>query len=128
MEDPNQSQTVYKISQILSGDFSARASFEQHLGTSYFGHIQRGGAHIRPWRTNPRGDMTCIDLLASPYLLGSLRIAILKEIIGIGPQRYCVYFLEGAEICCRLQLIMTYLPHEKMFLYPGKARLRGPFL
>ncbi len=127
MADPNQDQALYEMSQILSGDFGARLRFEQHVRASHFGP-RRGGAFVGPWRTNPRGDITCVDLVGSPYLLGSFRIAMLKEIIGIGPQRYCIYFNPGADFYRKLKLIMTYLPQEKMFLFPGETRLGGPFL
>ena len=60
--------------------------------------------------------------------MGSLRIAMLKEAIGIGPQRCYVYFHLGLDFYRKLMLIMTYLPHEKMFLYLGEARLGAPFL
>ena len=127
MANTNQDQALYEMSQMLEGDYVARLRFEQHIRASNFGN-RRGGAFVGPWRTNPRGDITCIDLLWSPYLLGSLRIAMLKEIIGIGPQRYYVYYHPGVDFYRKLKLIMTYLPHEKMFLYPGEVRLGGPFL
>ena len=114
------------MSQILSGDKDSRAKFKRHARDVHFGNL-RGGL-IGPWRTNPSNDITCIEFMETPYLLGSLRIAMLKEIIGIGPQRYCIYATPGPDFYRKLKLIMTYLPSEKMFLFPEDAVLTGPFL
>ena len=53
---------------------------------------------------------------------------MLKEAVGVGPQRYCIYFHHAPYYYSKLKLIMAYLPQEKMFLYPATARLEGPFL
>ncbi len=126
MVNPNQSQALYEMSQILSGDRDSRSRFERHARDVHIGNL-RGGL-IGPWRTNPSNDITCIEFMGTPFLLGSLRIAMLKEIIGIGPQRYCIYFSPGPDFYQKLKLIMTYLPREKMFLFPSDTRLAGPFL
>ena len=53
---------------------------------------------------------------------------MLKEVVGLGPQRYCVFFHSAQNFYSKLKLIMSSLPQEKMFLYPATARLEGPFL
>ena len=53
---------------------------------------------------------------------------MLKEVVGLGPQRYCILFHSAPSFYSKLKLIMSYLPHEKMFLYPASARLEGPLL
>ena len=72
--------------------------------------------------------MTCIEFMTASGQIENLRIAMFKEGIGIGPERYCVYVAPGGNFERKLQLIMTYLPAEKMFLYPPGSRLGGPFL
>ena len=77
--------------------------------------------------------MTCVDLSWSPFLLGSLRIAMLKEAIGIAHQRYCVVGYRDNGFFRCLQLLLTCLPEEKIFLYDlatasGGPLLGGPFL
>ena len=114
------------MSQILNGDDNARASFEQHNYHNHYGNRRSG--LIGPWRTNTAQTVTCIELFGGAYLLGSLRTALLKEAIGIGPQRYCIYYYESPEFYRKLKLIMMYLPQEKMFIYPSGIILRGPFL
>ena len=81
-----------------------------------------------PWRTRSAGDITCVDLSWSPFLLGSLRIAMLKEAIGIAPQRYCVVGYRDDGFFHRLLLLLTCLPEEKIFLHDYFTASVGPLL
>ena len=130
MAYPGQPQALYELSQILTEDRWARESFEDHLRVGQWGarSVRNNGMNSGPWRTRPAGDITCVDLTWSPFLLGSLRIAMLKETIGIGPQRYCVLGYPDDQFFRRLQLLLSCLPEDKIFLYPGGRRLGGPFL
>ena len=66
----------------------------------------------------------------------NLRIAMLMEAVGLGPQRYCICFDDSdedfsddhLEYYRRLQLVLYALPQERMFIYPAGGTLRGPFL
>lgn len=89
MAYPGQPQALYELSQILTGDQWAREAFESHLrdGQWGVGRARPNGMYSGPWKTRPAGDMTCVNLSWSPFLLGSLRIAMLKEALGIAPQR-----------------------------------------
>ena len=53
---------------------------------------------------------------------------MLKKVVGLGPQRHCVFFHSAPNFYSNLKLIMSSLPQEKMFLYIAIARLEGPFL
>ena len=81
-----------------------------------------------PWRSSPSGDMISIQLFGEYYLLNNIRVAMLKKVVGLGPQRYCVFFHSAPNFYSKPKLIMSSLPQEKMFLYPATARLEGPFL
>ena len=85
-------------------------------------------AYVGLWKSNPTNDMTCIQLFGEWYLYNNLRVAMLKEVVGLGPQRYCVVFNRAPNFYSKLKMIMAFLPHEKMFLYPAGSRLEGPFL
>ena len=61
-------------------------------------------------------------------IVDNLSVAILREAIGIAPERYCIFFHQGPEFYSKLKRLMSSLPQEKMFLYPAIARLEGPFL
>ena len=130
MAYPGQPQAVYELSQILTEDRWARESFECQLREGQWGarSVRGNGMYTGPWRTRPAGDITCVDLSMSPFLLGSLRIAMLREAVGIAPQRYCVVGYPDDQFFHRLQLLLTCLPEEKIFLYSEVERLGGPFL
>ena len=128
MANTSQEQALYEMSQILREDPKARDSFNQHVTQIHFGHLRGRGMHVGPWRTNPNGDITCIELMTSPFLQGNLRRAVLNEALGIGPKRYCVYYQPRPEFFQRLQYLMVNLPRRKMFLYGEDIRLGGPFL
>ena len=45
--------------------------------------LRGNGMYTGPWRTRLAGDITCADLTMNPFLLGSPRIAMLREAVGI---------------------------------------------
>ena len=53
---------------------------------------------------------------------------MLREVAGIGPQRYCIVFNQAPSFYSKLKMILAYLPIDKMFLYPAQESLGGPFL
>ena len=69
-------------------------------------------------------------------VIENLKIAMLMEAVGQGPQRYCIHFEDTDDefsddypgFYCLLQLVLYALPQERMFIYPTGATLRGPFL
>ena len=84
---------------------------------------------LGPWRVTPSNSMTCIRLDGhSRVVSANVWIALLKESLGLGSTRYCVLWDSGPYFYSRLKMIMSFLPHEKMFLYPAGTPLEGPFL
>ena len=73
-------------------------------------------------------DMLAIQIWDCCSFLGNLRIAMLMEVVGVGPQRYCIVYDSSLDFYSKLKLILYSLPQEKMFLFPTSARLEGPFL
>ena len=61
-------------------------------------------------------------------VLSDLKLAMLKEIVGLGPQYYCVICSYNLDFESFLMLIMHYLPKDKFCIYPKDESLRGPFL
>lgn len=127
MATDNQDQALYEMSQIMQGDKESRHNFERAVSLATFGFWGLGQIH-GPWKISPDRDMTCIQLFGQHYLLQNIRVAMLKEVVGLEPQRYCVVFNRTPTFYSRLKLIMNYLPQDKMFLYPAQANLGGPFL
>ena len=126
MATPNQSQALYELSQIFNGDFWARHDFESRACIVTFGYSGRGLG--TQWRFNPTNDMLDVQLFGHRSIVDNLDVSILREAVGIAPERYCIFFHRGPEFYSKLKLLMTSLPQEKMFLYPATARLEGPFL
>ena len=126
MEEPNQIQALYEAGQFLRSNEDARTNFEHtlHRGVFMDEHLLEDGL----WKTNSSKTMTCIQTYGYCYLYCNIRIAMIKEGLGIGPERYCVAFNRSPTFYSKLKLLMNYLPREKMFLYPSSARLEGPFL
>ena len=95
-----------------------------------FGHYER--RNWRYWAISPSHDMLAIRLWGPHDLMENFRIAMLMEAIGIGPQRYCIYFDDSSndfpKVYRLLQLVLYALPQERMFLYPAGSILREPFL
>ena len=58
----------------------------------------------------------------------NLGLAMLKEAIGLGPQRYCIIWLYNLDFENLLMLTLVYLPKEKFCMYPEEETLGGPFL
>ena len=72
--------------------------------------------------------VTFVTMWDEEHLLKNIQFAMIQEMMGLGPQRYCVFFNSTPNFYSKLKLIMSSLPQEKIFLYPAIARLEGPFL
>ena len=53
---------------------------------------------------------------------------MLMELVGVGPQHYCICFDPSPYTYRKLKFWLYSLPQEKMFIYPADARLEVPFL
>ena len=62
------------------------------------------------------------------HLEKNLKLAIMTEMMGLGPKSYCVMdtHLPDFEIC--LLRVLKNLPSHKVCLYPPRTSLGGPFL
>ena len=106
------SQALCKVSQYLR-DPERALRFEAYTYTMMFGCYER--RNWRYWAINPSHDMLAIHLGWGPRdFIDNLRIALLMEGLGIGPQRYCICFDDTfddfPEVYCLLQLVLYALP------------------
>ena len=84
------SQALCEVSQYLR-DPERALHFEAYMYTMMFGHCERRS--WRHWAISPSRDMLAIRLGWGPGdFIDNLRIAMLMEGVGIGPQRYCICF------------------------------------
>ena len=136
MATARRSQALREVSQYLGARGSDRAlRFEERAYRSLFGRYERDS--WRHWAISPSRDMLAICLTwGLDDVIENLRIAMLMEAVGQGPQRYCIHFEDTDEefsddypgFYFLLQLVLYALPQERMFIYPAGATLRGPFL
>ena len=84
---------------------------------------------------NPsRGEWTImnqvifVNLRNRENVLSNLKLAMLKEFVGLGPQYYYVIKSYNLDFESLLMLVLHYLPKEKFCIYPENESLRGPFL
>ena len=69
-----------------------------------------------------------VNLRNRENVLSNLRLAMLKEIIGLGPLYCSVIRSYNLDFESLLMLVLHYLPKEKICIYPENDSLRGPFL
>ena len=69
-----------------------------------------------------------VNLRNKENVLSNLKLAMLKEIVGLGPLYYCVIRSYNLDFESLLMLVLHYLPKDKFCIYPENESLRGPFL
>ena len=69
-----------------------------------------------------------VNLRNRENVLSNLKLAMLKEIVGLGPQYYYVIHSYNLDFEPLLMLVLHYLPKDKFCIYPKDESLRGPFL
>ena len=97
MATSRRSQALRKVSQYLGARGSDRAlQLEERAYRSLFGHYERDS--WRYWAISPSRDMLAILLAwGRDDVLENLRIAMLMEAVGQGPQRYYIRFDDSDE-------------------------------
>ena len=83
MTEPNQIQALHKAGQYLRSNEDDRKNFENRLHLAVFQnelYVQDG-----LWKTNPSREMTCIQLFGYWYFLNNIKVAMTKEMLGLGP-------------------------------------------
>ena len=73
-------------------------------------------------------QVTFVNLRKRENVMSNLKLAMLKEIIGLGPQYYCVICSYNPNFESFFMLILHYLPKDKFCIYPEDESLKGPFL
>ena len=89
------SQALQETSQILQQDSESLLCFEDYMYTMTYGHYSRHNWQY--WQLSPSRDMLAIHLWGPLALIDNLRIAMLMEVVGVGPHRYYIYFEDSLE-------------------------------
>ena len=61
------------------------------------------------------------------HLIKNIQFAMIQEMMGLGPVKYCIVYNEMPNFFTRLLLLILYLPHKKMCFYPPQVILEPPF-
>lgn len=125
----HQEEDVYKIvrEQLESADSEKKQAMLEHFDTLFFPAKGANGVQTK-WKTSESNEVTRITVWGHLHFMNNLRLAMMKEKLGFGPNRYCIVQSGASNFESKLLLLVTNLPHEKMFFYPNKRTLGGPFL
>lgn len=72
--------------------------------------------------------VTFVTMWDDEHLMKNIKHAMLAEMMNIGPMKYCVVTNVMPNFTSKLMLLLMYLPHKKICLYPPLYFLDGPFL
>ena len=101
---------------LEESNHNVRMEFLEAVTRAVFPRLGVIGAQTR-WIT--RGDVTRITLWGRQHVLNNLRVAIIREAMGLGPKHYCIMTSWDPSFESKLLLLMRYLPEEKMSFYSG---------
>ena len=88
------------------------------------------GLKISPFRGEWKtmDGLTFVNLRNCENVLNNLSLAVLKEMLGMGPWQYCIVRSYNREFESFLILALHYLPRNKICMYPSDETLLGSFL
>ena len=71
--------------------------------------------------------VTFVTMWDEEHLIKNIKFAMLQEMMGLGPMKYCIVYNEMPNFSSRLLLLINYLPQKKMCFYPPRFFLDTPF-
>ena len=72
-------------------------------------------------------EVTFVTMWDEEHMLNNIRFAMIQELMKARPAKYCIINSQVLEFESKLLLLINYLPHEKMCLYPPRNDLGGTF-
>ena len=91
----------------------------------FFPREDQGYFNNIKWTTS-KGE-TFVTMWDEKHLKDNLRLAMIKEVMGVGPEKYCIINNWMPHFESRLLLLIHFLPHRKFCIYPQTLTLGGPF-
>ena len=82
----------------------------------------------REWRSTESGEVTQVLTFGHKYMLNNLRLAMIREKLGLGPKIYSILKIYVVDFESKLLLILSCLPKDKIRIFPKLKELKGPFL
>ena len=100
---------------------------KKELSESYSRHIfPQQGLNWTDVQWTTHWGVTFVTLWDEEHLMKNIRNAMLMEMMGIGPMKYCIVFNEMPNFFSRLLLLFLYLPYKKMCFYPPRFSFDPP--
>lgn len=90
----------------------------------WFPNLGRSWDETR-WVT--QGGVTYVTLWGNDHLSRNLKFAMMMELIGLGPHKYCIIANVMPDFEAKLMLTVAYLPRLKICFYPPLFVLNEPF-
>ncbi len=88
----------------------------------------RGGNNWQDVKWTTVWGTTFVTMWDEEHMLQNVKYEMILNQMGIGPRLYCVFTNWMPHFEDRLLLLMRYIPHNKICLYPPRRILEGPFL
>ena len=94
--------------------------FSQHL-------FPRQGQNWIDVKWTTHWGVAFVTMWDEEHLIKSIQFAMIQEMMGLGPMKYCIVYNEMPNFFKRLLLLINYLPQKKLCLYPPQVILEPPF-
>ena len=84
-------------------------------------------AHPRWQRTQwvTHNEITYVTTWGEGHLLNNLKVAMIKELLGLGPHHYCIIDNKLPEMDNRILLLLYFLPSAKLCFYSKQGKMRN---
>ena len=77
------------------------------------------------WTT--KWGVTFVTMWDEDHLMKNIRFAMIQEMMGLGPMKYCIVHNAMPNFHERMLVLLNFLPHKKMCVYPQQFILDEPF-
>ena len=122
-------RAVYILSLGLQHLEQANESVHRAFLERYKQHLfpQPGSCNAQTmWRTWQ--NITRVTIWGQEHFRNNVRLAMVTEALGLGPEYYCVMRTNAPGFSERVFLLVQFLPHQKVCINPHFGRpLGGPF-
>lgn len=113
------------LQELRQASVAARRAFvdryEQHL----FPRLGTSSAQTKWWTYH---NITRVTLWGRNHFRNNVRLFMVIEALDLGPAYYCVMRTLNPRFSDRLLLLLVFLPHQKIYVYPYYGGpFRGPF-
>ena len=75
-----------------------------------------------PWATH--NGITYVTTRGEDHLCNNLKVALMIELLGLGPRHYCILDNKLPEMDSRILLLLYHLPPSKLCFYSDKGKMR----